>query len=189
MSPSYYSVMDSAVGALTLRWTNDALVGTYFENAPVLARKSEWIRDDACLAPVRAQLEEYFRGERTSFDVPLAFEGTPFQERVWRALVAIPFGETTSYGELARRVGKADWSGARAVGAANGQNPIVVIVPCHRVIGADGSLTGFGGGIPRKRWLLSHEGAEELPKQNRAQASLFSPRRGQPSVALSITKR
>jgi methylated-DNA-[protein]-cysteine S-methyltransferase len=157
MKPSYYSVLPSPVGPLTLRWSNDALVGAYFENAPFLAERRDWVRDDACLAPVRVELEEYFAGERTSFDLPLAFEGTPFQVRVWRALCDIPFGETTSYGELARRIGKANWPGARAVGAANGKNPVCVIVPCHRVIGADGSLTGFGGGLPRKRWLLTHE--------------------------------
>lgn len=171
MKPIYYSVMPSAVGPLTLRWTGDALVGLHFDNHSILDQRSEWIHDDACLAPVRAQLEEYFGGERTSFDVPLAFEGTAFQTRVWQALTLIPFGTTTSYGELARRVGKENWPGARAVGAANGQNPIAVIVPCHRVIGADGSLTGFGGGLPRKRWLLSHEGV--AGGRGKAQASLF----------------
>ena len=158
MKPPYYSVVSSAIGPLTLRWSGDALVGMHFENAPILARRSEWTRDDACLAPARTQLEEYLHGERTTFDLPLAFEGTAFQKRVWRALVDIPFGTTTSYGELAARIGKANWPGARAVGAANGQNPIAIIVPCHRVIGANGSLTGFGGGLPRKQWLLSHEG-------------------------------
>jgi methylated-DNA-[protein]-cysteine S-methyltransferase len=168
MKPSYYSVMPSAVGPLTLRWSDDALVGVYFDNAPILSRSSDWIRDDACLSPVRAQLEEYFRGERRSFDLRLAFQGTPFQERVWRALREIPFGGTASYSELARRIGGSNGSGARAVGAANGQNPIVVIVPCHRVIGADGSLTGFGGGLPRKRWLLAHEGQADLSARPRA---------------------
>ncbi len=158
MQTSYYSVMPSAVGRLTLRWSGDGLAGVYFENASVLARRGDWVRDDARLAPARAQLEEYFRGARTSFDLPVHFDGgTPFQQRVWSALRDIPYGETRSYGELARRIGKAP--GARAVGAANGQNPIAVVVPCHRVIGADGSLTGFGGGLPRKRWLLTHEGS------------------------------
>jgi methylated-DNA-[protein]-cysteine S-methyltransferase len=159
MKSSYYGVVSSAIGPLTLRWSGDALVGLHFENASILARRSEWIRDEACLAPARAQVEEYLHGERTAFDLPLAFEGTEFQQRVWRALVDIPFGTTTSYGELAGRVGKANWPGARAVGAANGQNPIAIVVPCHRVIGANGSLTGFGGGLPRKQWLLSHEGS------------------------------
>jgi methylated-DNA-[protein]-cysteine S-methyltransferase len=176
MKPSYYSVMPSAVGPLTLRWSRDALVGTHFENAPILGQCGEWTRDDACLAPVRLQLEEYFRGERTSFDLPLAFEGTPFQERVWRALGEIPFGETTSYGELAKRIGKPNWPGARAVGAANGQNPIALIVPCHRVIGADGSLTGFGGGLPRKRWLLTHEGQVAQVRGTQITLSVLSAR-------------
>jgi methylated-DNA-[protein]-cysteine S-methyltransferase len=161
MKRSYYSITESATGPLTLRWSGDALVGVYFDNASILAQRGDWTRDDACLSPVRKELEEYFAGKRTSFDLPLAFEGTSFQQRVWRALCEIPFGTTTSYGELARRIGNANWHGARAVGAANGQNPICVIVPCHRVIGADGSLTGFGGGLPRKRWLLAHEGHTE----------------------------
>jgi methylated-DNA-[protein]-cysteine S-methyltransferase len=172
MTPSYYSIMPSAVGPLTLRWSGDALVGVSFENAPILAQRGEWVRDDACLAPVRAQLEAYFCGERTSFDLPLAPRGTPFQERVWRGLREIPFGTTMSYGELARRIGSPSWTGARAVGAANGQNPIAVIVPCHRVIGADGSLTGFGGGLPRKRWLLTHEGRAEKDERS-PQTTLF----------------
>ncbi len=173
MKPIYYSVMPSAVGPLTLRWAGDALVGVHFDNHSILAQKRDWIHDDAPLTPARAQLEEYFRGERTSFDLPLAFEGcTPFQASVWRALTEIPYGTTMSYGELARRIGQANWPGARAVGAANGQNPIAVVVPCHRVIGADGSLTGFGGGLPRKRWLLAHEGVPE-GRRKAAQASLF----------------
>ncbi len=104
---------------------------------------------------MRAQLEEYFAGERTSFDIPLAPEGAPFEREVWRALEEIPYGETVSYGEIARRVGQP--TAARAVGTANGRNPIAVIVPCHRVIGADGSLTGYGGGLERKRLLLELE--------------------------------
>jgi methylated-DNA-[protein]-cysteine S-methyltransferase len=109
------------------------------------------------LAAARAQLDAYFAGEITSFDLPLSPRGTPFQQRVWAALRDIPFGETTSYGELARRIG--DPKAVRAVGAANGRNPLPLVVPCHRVIGADGSLVGFGGGMDRKRWLLQHEGA------------------------------
>jgi methylated-DNA-[protein]-cysteine S-methyltransferase len=173
MTRQYFSVMPSAVGPLTLRWAGDSLVGLHFDNASILAHRGEWIRDDAPFAPVRAQLEQYFRGERASFDLPLAFEGTAFQKRVWRALTEIPYGETTSYGELARRIGEGEWPGARAVGAANGQNPIAIIVPCHRVIGADGSLTGFGGGLPRKKWLLEHEGAACT---RAGQATLFDER-------------
>ena len=107
------------------------------------------------LAPVRRQLEEYFQGRRQAFELPLAPRGTPFQLRVWTELARIPYGRTTSYGELARRLGDPGLS--RAVGAANGANPISIIIPCHRVIGADGSLTGYGGGLPIKRALLALE--------------------------------
>jgi methylated-DNA-[protein]-cysteine S-methyltransferase len=101
------------------------------------------------------QLAEYFAGERRVFELPIAPRGSGFQERVWRALVAIPFGETCSYGELARAIGRP--SASRAVGTANSKNPISIIVPCHRVIGANGELTGYAGGLPAKRWLLAHE--------------------------------
>ncbi|MDR3671218.1 MAG: methylated-DNA--[protein]-cysteine S-methyltransferase [Holophaga sp.] len=111
--------------------------------------------DPEPLAPVRRQLEEYFRGERRAFDLPLALRGTPFQLRVWAELQRIPYGATISYGELARRLG--DPNLTRAVGAANGANPVSIIVPCHRVIGADGSLTGYGGGLENKRALLALE--------------------------------
>jgi methylated-DNA-[protein]-cysteine S-methyltransferase len=115
----------------------------------------EWRPADEPFADVRRQLSEYFDGERDEFDVPLAMTGTPFQRRVWQALQRIPYGETTTYGELARRLGRP--SASRAVGLANGRNPIAVIVPCHRVIGSDGSLTGYGGGVERKRLLLELE--------------------------------
>jgi methylated-DNA-[protein]-cysteine S-methyltransferase len=111
----------------------------------------------AVLARARQQLEEYFARARSTFDLPLDATGSAFQRRVWDALRAIPYGTTVSYGELARRLG--DVRATRAVGAANGQNPIPIIVPCHRVVGAHGELTGFGGGLDRKRWLLEHEGA------------------------------
>jgi methylated-DNA-[protein]-cysteine S-methyltransferase len=104
-----------------------------------------------------AQLAEYFAGARTAFALPLAAGGTPFQRRVWAALGEIPHGATESYAALARRVGAP--AAVRAVGGANGRNPLAIVVPCHRVVGADGSLTGFGGGVERKRWLLAHEGA------------------------------
>ena len=111
--------------------------------------------DRQLLADATEQLEAYFAGRRMSFDLPLDLEGTPFQQRVWRELCEIPYGETISYGELAIRIGKP--GSARAVGLANGQNPIAVIVPCHRVIGSTGKLTGYGGGLERKAWLLDHE--------------------------------
>jgi len=112
----------------------------------------------AVLDEAAAQLTAYFAGERTSFDVPLDLDGTEFQRRCWLALATIPYGQTVSYGEQARRLGLGPDS-ARAVGAANGRNPVPVVLPCHRVVGADGSLTGFGGGLPLKRFLLEHEGA------------------------------
>jgi methylated-DNA-[protein]-cysteine S-methyltransferase len=108
------------------------------------------------LARACEQLAEYFAGSRTTFSIPLEPVGTPFQRRVWEALRAIPYGTMLSYSDLARRLG--DVRATRAVGAANGRNPIPIIVPCHRVVGANGDLTGFGGGLDRKRWLLEHEG-------------------------------
>jgi methylated-DNA-[protein]-cysteine S-methyltransferase len=115
----------------------------------------QWARDDNAFPEARQQLAQYFAGERTSFDLKLHMDGTAFQRTVWRALTEIPYGETISYGELARRIGRPDR--ARAVGTANGQNPIAVIVPCHRVIGADGKLVGYGGGLENKRLLLDLE--------------------------------
>jgi methylated-DNA-[protein]-cysteine S-methyltransferase len=112
-------------------------------------------RDDGAIALVQRQIDEYCAGKRRQFDLELAAEGTPFQHEVWDELREIPFGTTTSYGALAKRIGYQN--GARAVGLANGANPIGLIVPCHRVIGADGSLTGYGGGLPLKRALLKHE--------------------------------
>ncbi len=114
-------------------------------------------RDDEWFAPVVAQLEAYFDGSRQSFELPIAPEGTEFQRRVWAGLCEIPYGETASYRDLAIAVGSP--SACRAVGLANGRNPLAIVVPCHRVIGADGSLTGYGGGLEAKRWLLEHERA------------------------------
>jgi len=113
------------------------------------------LHDERAIDEVRRQVNEYCAGERTEFDLELAPSGTEFQHAVWDALLTIPYGETRSYGEIARQIGRPDR--ARAVGAANGSNPISIIVPCHRVIGSDGSLTGYGGGLDRKRFLLDHE--------------------------------
>lgn len=158
----------SPVGELVLLATAAGLTGVWFETSRHgRPEDMEWEEDDGrgrageTLAQARVQLDEYFARRRTVFDLPLAAAGTPFQQRVWRALRQIPFGATESYAGLARRLGAP--SAARAVGAANGQNPIPIIVPCHRVIGADGDLTGFGGGLERKRWLLAHEGAIPVP--------------------------
>jgi len=113
------------------------------------------MRDDDAVADVAAQLDEYFRGERRTFDLPLAPRGTEFQLAVWRALQRIPYGATRSYSDIAREIGRP--AAVRAVGAANGANPIPIVIPCHRVVGSNGSLTGFGGGIETKRWLLALE--------------------------------
>ena len=154
-----YATMESPIGRLILASDGAALCGVRMENAS--PRDAGWERmlddDDAPLAAARAQLDEYFAGHRRDFDLPLAPRGPEFQRRVWEALRRIPFGTTTSYAALAARIGSP--TAVRAVGAANGRNPLPIVVPCHRVIGADGSLTGFGGGIERKRWLLAHEGA------------------------------
>ena len=151
-------VHDSPVGPLTLVSDGGSLVGLHFEGWNPAA--GAILRSDPVLAMTARQLDAYFDGRLTTFDLPLAPVGTPFQHCVWSALRAIPFGETRSYGQLAEAIGKP--SAMRAVGAANGRNPIAIVVPCHRVIGADGSLTGFGGGIERKKFLLSLEQGNEL---------------------------
>ena len=150
-----YSIHDAPGGPLLLAVDADgALIRLHFahDSMPV---GDDWVHDDAALAPVVAQLDEYFAGTRTEFDLPIRLRGTPFQVEVWEQLRRIPFGETISYGELARRVHRPE--AARAVGSANGQNPVAIVVPCHRVIGADGSLTGFGGGLAWKERLLELE--------------------------------
>ncbi len=148
-------VVDGPVGALTLVSSGVALTRILFEgealSADVLAG------DDAVLEDARGQLAEYFRGTRQHFELPLDGKGTAFEQRVWSALRDVPYGQTWSYGALAKQLGAP--KAVRAVGRANGKNPLPIIVPCHRVIGADGSLTGFGGGLPRKAWLLRHEAA------------------------------
>lgn len=147
-------MLDSPVGPLTLTAVNGTLAGLYMERQrPSFEIFGE--PDDAPFVEAAEQLEEYFAGERTTFDLKLAMAGTPFQQQVWAELRQIPYGETTSYGELADRIGRP--TAARAVGMANGRNPIGIIVPCHRVVGSTGDLTGYGGGLERKRYLLAHE--------------------------------
>jgi methylated-DNA-[protein]-cysteine S-methyltransferase len=136
--------------------TAGGLAGLYFPTGRhATAARGDWHRDDSAFDDVRVQLDEYFAGVRREFDLPLDPLGTVFQRRVWSSLVEIPYGETTTYGKLAAVLGAP--TAYRAVGLANGQNPISIIVPCHRVVGADGSLTGYGGGLDAKRWLLTHE--------------------------------
>ena len=149
-----YSTLTTPIGELLLTADDDgALTGVRLPGRH--PGTAGWERDDARLEPARAQLAEYFAGERTAFDLPLRPAGGPFQLRVWEALQRIPYGETASYGELARELGSP--GAARAVGAANGRNPIAIVVPCHRVIGASGSLTGYAGGLECKRALLDLE--------------------------------
>lgn len=151
-----YTRVDSPIGELLLSGDGRALHGLHMVHGRRLIEPAaDWREDAAPFAEVRRQLSEYFEGERTAFDLPLALHGTEFQRRVWAALREIAYGETISYGELARRIGRPGAS--RPVGTANGRNPISVIVPCHRVIGAGGALTGYGGGLERKRLLLELE--------------------------------
>lgn len=152
----HQTTIDSPIGTITLVAADDALIEVRFPNAPgVDESEVEPADDHPVLVQAASQLGEYFRGRRTEFDVRLEPLGTAFQLAAWAALRTIPYGETVSYGEQARRLG--DAGKARAVGAANGRNPIPIIVPCHRVVGANGHLTGFGGGIESKAWLLDHE--------------------------------
>jgi methylated-DNA-[protein]-cysteine S-methyltransferase len=151
---TFYSLFPSPVSELLLLSNGEALTGLYME-PHATKRTKDAVRDDSKFKLVREQLEAYFAGDLIKFDLALAPEGTEFQKQAWRALCKIPYGETISYGEQAKRIGQPN--AFRAVGTANGQNPISIIVPCHRVIGANGSLTGYGGGLPRKKWLLAHE--------------------------------
>lgn len=147
------AVLDTPIGPLGLVASDDALEAVLFDGRRIRPEGRSPALDEAA-----RQLEAYFAGELVDFDLPLDLHGTDFQRRCWLALATIPYGQTVSYGEQARRLGLGPES-ARAVGAANGQNPLPIVLPCHRVIGADGSLTGFGGGLHVKRRLLEHEGA------------------------------
>ena len=156
-----HTVIESPVGELTVVARDAAVAGLYFDGqrrrpaADTFGERAE----SGLFDEVRRQLGEYFAGDRQAFDLPLAAEGDDFDQRVWALLPTIPYGETRSYGDLARQLG--DVSLAQAVGAANGRNPLCVLVPCHRVVGADGSLTGYAGGLDRKRFLLDLETPSE----------------------------
>jgi methylated-DNA-[protein]-cysteine S-methyltransferase len=151
-----YTTMPSPVGELLLLGDGQTLRGIHLqEGGRPAALDGRWVRDAAPFATARAQLDEYFAGKRTAFELPLAAAGSDFQRLVWGALEQIPYGRTVSYGELARRIGRP--AAARAVGLAIGRNPISIVVPCHRVIGAAGALTGYAGGVARKRFLLELE--------------------------------
>ena len=155
-----HAAVDSPIGPLRLVAGGGRLAGLYMasgrhEIGPEILGEPVALADEPVLAAAAAQLGEYFTGRRTAFDLPLEMAGTPFQRTVWNSLRAIPYGTTVSYGELAAVIGRP--SAARAVGLASGANPVSIVVPCHRVVGADGSLTGYGGGIERKRFLLALE--------------------------------
>jgi methylated-DNA-[protein]-cysteine S-methyltransferase len=152
--------IDTPLGAMHLVADGGELVSVLLPSwpAPAISQGRSSVLDETA-----RQLAEYFAGAGRDFELPLAARGTGFQQLVWRALVAIPYGETRSYGEIAKTIGRP--AASRAVGAANGRNPIAIIVPCHRVIGSDGGLTGYGGGMPAKQWLLDHERGHSMCMQ------------------------
>jgi len=159
---NFFAYIDSPIGRLRVHGDDRDVTALFLDGSRrvrSVAGGGGALEDPSAgaLPAALRQLEEYFRGSRRTFTVPLKPRGTPFQERVWRALLQIPYGATCSYGQLARRLHNP--GAARAVGLANNRNPIPILVPCHRVIGADGSLIGYGGGLERKRWLLALEGA------------------------------
>ncbi|AQP48808.1 cysteine methyltransferase [Tessaracoccus aquimaris] len=158
-----YRTISSPIGELTVVERDGALVGLYMtDHKPAPRSETFGEREDDTLPQLDAQLVEYFAGERTSFDLPLAPTGSDFQQRVWAALRTIPYGDTWSYGRLAEAIGQP--GAARAVGLANGRNPISIVVPCHRVVGSSGKLTGYAGGVERKAFLLDLErGSAEQP--------------------------
>ena len=168
MSTILFRRIDCPVGTLSLAASDAGLHAFEFPaNRHPVRRDRDWREGDhPLLRRAQAQLDAYFAGTRRDFDLPLAPRGTPFQRQVWFALASIPYGGTASYAQLAARVDRP--AATRAVGAANGRNPLPIVLPCHRVIGADGSLTGFGGGLPTKRFLLELEGA--LPRETPAPA-------------------
>lgn len=154
----WFDEFATPVGKLTIAVDDSGVRHVLFEtNRHAPPPVDQWQRDRGATREVREQLLEYFAGTRQTFTLKMNPVGTPFQRRIWLALGNIPFGQTWSYGELAHKLGKP--AASRAVGAANGRNPLPILLPCHRVVGADGSLTGFGGGLKTKAWLLAHEGA------------------------------
>ena len=156
--PVWYTLLDTPCGALCIAGTTQGLTRVEFQDGERPVRpQPDWREDQGVLDEAREQLQAYFEGRRQRFTLPVAPEGTPFQQRVWQELQDIPWGTTTTYREIAERLGQP--AAVRAVGHANGRNPIAIVIPCHRVVGADGRLTGYAGGIATKRRLLQHEGA------------------------------
>ena len=158
----FYEYHSTPIGKLLLAGDGDCLTLLGFPSGKMQKRhEQDWLKDSSPFKEVRSQLDSYFAGEREEFDLPLLPKGTQFQESVWQALTEVPYGETWSYGQLASHIGRPKAS--RAVGAANGLNPIPIIIPCHRVIGSSGKLTGFGGGLETKQYLLSLESRAITP--------------------------
>lgn len=156
--PVWYTLLDTPCGALCIAGTTQGLTRVEFQDGERPVRpQPDWREDQGVLDEAREQLQAYFEGRRQRFTLPVAPEGTPFQQRVWQELQEIPWGTTTTYREIAERLGQP--AAVRAVGHANGRNPIAIVIPCHRVVGANGRLTGYAGGIAVKRRLLQHEGA------------------------------
>jgi methylated-DNA-[protein]-cysteine S-methyltransferase len=161
METLQYRTVDSPVGPLTLAGRDGRLRHLRMVDQTYEPSREGWMADDGAFADAVAQLEAYFAGDLIEFELDLELMGTDFQRRVWAGLLTIPYGETRSYGEIALQIGSP--GGSRAVGLANGHNPVGIIVPCHRVIGANGSLTGYGGGIHRKKSLLEMERNRMVP--------------------------
>lgn len=156
--PVWYTLLDTPLGALCIVGTTKGLTHVEFQDGERPVRpEPDWQENQGVLDEARKQLQAYFEGRRQRFTLALAPEGTPFQKRVWRELQEIPWGTTTTYREIAERLGQP--AAVRAVGHANGRNPVAIVIPCHRVVGANGRLTGYAGGIATKRRLLQHEGA------------------------------
>ena len=177
-----FAYLDSPIGRVLLAGRAGALSLIYFMSGPGrMTPDPAWHEDPRPFADARRQLEAYFAGRLEVFDLPLALDGTPFQVKVWRAVAEIPYGQTRAYGEVARRIRRPN--AVRAVGAANGQNPLPIVIPCHRVIGSNGSLTGYGGGLPIKRALLALEsrqrpllpGPSRFPRPSTTTARVCAP--------------
>jgi methylated-DNA-[protein]-cysteine S-methyltransferase len=181
----YYTEHSSPLGTLLLAASDNGLCGVYFEQHKYFNGPQGWSRSSAHphLRTAQRQLDEYFAGERDRFEIPLDLYGTPFQRAVWEELIALPFGATTSYSAIAQRTGRA--AAVRAAGTAIGRNPVSIIVPCHRVLGTSGALSGYAGGLERKRYLLAWEesvAAERKPRQEYAADRDMSRNSGMPQV-------
>jgi methylated-DNA-[protein]-cysteine S-methyltransferase len=156
MTPTYYTQLDSPVGTLLLTLENEHLTNIcMFNQKRTITVQTDWVESGRHFRTIARQLEEYFRGKRRAFEIPMSPQGTDFQMSVWQELLKIPYGETATYGDIAKRIGNP--KAVRAVGLANGRNPLPIVIPCHRVIGANGQLTGFGGGLENKALLLKIE--------------------------------